>query len=223
MKNASRSLAVTLSISLSLFLAGCSQDVASIDDVRTPMFSQDQFPIAVQKVPVKLTLHAERGHLSEAESAALRQFAREARNALHADVTVSHPSRSRKAKTTAEHAVRILSSEGIARDAIRISSYNGTSDVVSLMFMRKAAVTEPCGDWSRNIANDSKNEGYPNFGCSAQHNLATVVANPEDFEKPRTMTSTPAAGQMPAMKTYESGEWSRVPAPLPTATMGSGS
>lgn len=223
MKKTSRSLVVSLSISLPLFLAGCSQDAASVDDIRMPMTAQERFPIAVEKVPVKLTIRADQPQLSNDDSAALRQFAHAARNSKLSDVSVSYPSRSTKAKRTVEQAVRILSSAGLDRGSIRITSYSGTSDVISLVYLRMAAVTAPCGDWSGNIANDSKNEGYPNFGCTAQHNLAAMVANPEDIKKPRTMTSAPAAGRMPAIKNYESGEWSRDPAPLPTATMDSGS
>ncbi len=32
----------------------------------------------------------------------------------------------------------------------------------------------------------------PNFGCATQHNIAAVVANPEDFETPRTATPADA-------------------------------
>jgi len=223
MKNVLPSLNLLLSISLSVFLAGCSQDAASIDDVRMPVTAQEKFPIRVEKVPVKLTVRPERGGLSHDDASALQQFARAARSQSSSDISVSYPSHSPKARTAADQAVRILSREGVGRESIRIMSYSGKSDVVSLTYFRKAAVTEPCGDWSRNIANDSKNVSYQNLGCTAQNNLAAMVANPEDIEKPRAMTDAPAAGQMPTMKSYETGEWSKTPAPLPTATMDSGS
>lgn len=219
MKKSLRHFVALLSISLPVFLAGCSQDVASVDDVRMPMTAQERFPIAVEKVPVKLTIRADHGYLSNEDLANLRQFAQAVRNSEFSNLTVSYPSRSTKARKTADHAVRTLSSEGVARDMIEVKTYNGASNVVSLVYLRKAAVTKPCGDWSRNMANDSKNVGYPNLGCTAQHNLAAMVSNPADLQRPRTMTSPPAAGQMPAMKNYESGDWSKVPAPLPTATM----
>jgi pilus assembly protein CpaD len=55
--------------------------------------------------------------------------------------------------------------------------------------MRYVADAPDCGqDWSQNLARNYQNTPYPNFGCSSQHNLAVMVANPGDLLGPRTMT-----------------------------------
>lgn len=223
MKRTPLNLIACLSIGLPFLLAGCSQDVASVDDIPVANLPEERFPIAVREMPVKLTLEAGRGPISAEESANLVRYAQDARRSSTSPIYVSYPARSTTARAATQEAVHILKRAGVDRNAIRVSSYDGSSDVVSLRYTRKVAITEPCGNWSRNIANDGRNEPYPNFGCTAQNNLAAMVANPEDFQQPRKMTDAPASGQMSAMKTYESGEWSKEPVELPSAAGATGS
>lgn len=217
MKIRSLNVIASIPLGLSLFLTGCSQDVASVDDVYVPASPEERFPITIQEMPVKLTLQAGAGRLSTDDSARLLQFAHHARS-QGSKITVSYPSGNSAARTTAQEVGRILTRGGIDRKSIHTTSYDGVAGVVALSYLRKVAVTEPCGDWSRNIANDGANEAYPNFGCTAQHNLAAMVANPEDLRTPRTMTAPSAAGRMPGIKKYESGEWSAEPVELPSVT-----
>lgn len=223
MKRVSLNLIARLFIGMPILLAGCSQDVASVDDVPVPTLSEERFPITVREMPVKLTLEAGHGPISAEDSANLVRYAHGARRSSSSPIYVSYPARSATARAAMQEAVHILKRSGVDRSAIRISSYDGTSDVVSLRYTRQVAVSEPCGNWSRSIANDGRNEAYPNFGCTAQNNLAAMVANPEDFQRPRTMTDAPASGRMSAMKTYESGEWSKEPVELPSAAGATGS
>lgn len=223
MKKASLNLIACLAIGLPFFLAGCSQDVASVDDVPVPTLPEERFPIAVREMPVKLTFEAGRGPISAEDSAILMRYAQDAHRSSSSPIYVSYPARSTTARAATQEAVQILKRAGVDRNAIRVSSYDGTSDVVSLRYTRKIAVTEACGNWSRSIANDGRNEPYPNFGCTAQNNLAAMVANPEDFQRPRAMIDAPASGRMSAMKTYQSGEWSKEPVELPSAVGATGS
>ena len=47
------------------------------------------------------------------------------------------------------------------------------------------ASTETCGDWSENEAFTADNLTPKNFGCSVQHNIAAMVADPRDLLGPR--------------------------------------
>jgi type IV pilus biogenesis protein CpaD/CtpE len=48
-----------------------------------------------------------------------------------------------------------------------------------------------------------------------------MVANPDDFDRPRTMGPSTAASQMSAMDSYNSGIWSRPPIdPTQISTIG---
>ena len=67
---------------------------------------------------------------------------------------------------------------------------------------RKVAVTRECGDWSDNLAVTSSNTPYRNLGCAYQNNVAAMVANPRDFERPRAVTAVSAANRTTAATIY---------------------
>ncbi len=192
-------------------LAGCSQDFASVDDVYVPRTGQDRFPIQVVDMPVKMNITANSGKLPPGDVNRLSGFAHAAREDRTTPVSVTYPSGSKKAREVSQQAVKVLVHQGVPRSMIHTSSYKGKSDVVSLSFTRRVAATKPCGDWSRNLAENVKNDPYPNYGCTLQNNFAAMVANPEDFERPRTMSPSNAAGRMPGMDKYNSGEWTEPP------------
>jgi pilus assembly protein CpaD len=192
-------------------LAGCSQDFASVDDVYVPAMVEDRFPINVVERPVKLNVAAGSGALSAEDTRHLVSFARVAGQAGSSPVRVGYPASSAKARGVSQQAVRVLMAQGVPRSMIHVASYQGKSDLVSLSFTSKVAAMKPCGDWSKNIAANPENESPPDFGCSYQNNFAAMVANPDDFERPRTMGPATAASQMSAMDSYNSGRWSRPP------------
>jgi pilus assembly protein CpaD len=188
-------------------LAGCSQDFASVDDGYVPRSGEDRFPIRVVDVPVKLSVSAKSGKLKPQEVNRLAAFAKAAPKDRTTPVSVTYPSGSKRAREVSQQAVKVLLHQGVPRSMIHTSSYKGSSDIVSLSFSRTVASTAECGDWSKNLGENSKNEPHPNFGCSLQNNFAAMASNPEDFERPRGTGSTLAAGQMPAMEKYQTGEW----------------
>jgi pilus assembly protein CpaD len=192
-------------------LSGCSQDFASVDDVYVPRSGQDRFPIQVVDMPVKMSISATSGKLPAEDVNRLSGFANAAREDRTTPVSVSYPSGSKRARDVAQQAVKVLMHQGVPRSMIHTSSYKGKSDVVSLSFTRRVAATKPCGDWSKNVGESSANEPHPNFGCTLQNNFAAMAANPEDFERPRTMGPASAAGRMPGMDAYNSGEWMQPP------------
>jgi pilus assembly protein CpaD len=111
------------------------------------------------------------------------------------------------ANAVAAKVAQLLEREGISPHRIKHSSYKGGARAPVLMsFTRKFAVTSQCGDWSENLSETSSNQNYKDFGCSGQHNLAAMVANPEDFEAPRTSTSASSDRRKEIFKKYISGD-----------------
>jgi pilus biogenesis lipoprotein CpaD len=188
-------------------LAGCSQDFASVDDVYVPALPEQRFPIGVVERPVKMTVPAVPGRLPAGELDRLAGFAKAARENATSPIAVTYPSGSHSARGVSQQAVKVLISQGVPRSRIQTASYHGKSDVVSLAFTRRVAATKPCGDWTRNVAVNERNEPYPDFACSYQSNFAAMAKNPQDFERPRAMGPTYAAGRMPAVESYQSGTW----------------
>ncbi len=71
------------------------------------------------------------------------------------------------------------------------AAYNagGGKPPVKISFLRYVAEGPDCGHWSKNLAEDPQNVAYPDYGCSTQHNLAAMIANPRDLIEMRDGTS----------------------------------
>jgi pilus assembly protein CpaD len=72
---------------------------------------------------------------------------------------------------------------------------------VVVSFVRTVAVTEECGSWN-NLAYQPENEQYDNFGCAHQHNIAAMVANPQDLVAPQPSTPPDAGKTSLAIDAY---------------------
>lgn len=84
---------------------------------------------------------------------------------------------------------------GIDESRISISPYSSSharDSAIRVSYTRYIAEAPECGDWSKNLGDDSRNLPYPNLGCATQRNFAMQVANPADLLGPRTMTPATA-------------------------------
>jgi pilus assembly protein CpaD len=171
-----------------LGLAGCSTELAEIDDYYRPDMHYERFPIEVAKGGVRLDVSTKRSRLTARQEDSVTRFGQQAMAASASRIEVKRPSGEASA-TVAERVTELLMAAGVPAEAIAQSDYSaGRGAPVIVTFDRKFAVTPECGDWSEDIAITGQNVKPPNFGCATQHNIAAVVANPEDFETPRTAT-----------------------------------
>lgn len=194
---------------LSLLAAACSSELASIQDTYVPDDAREVFPIRVADRPLKITVDARAGGLTQDSIREVTAFAQLAMrpSANASPITVSYPAYSKPARLAADQAVGILASEGVSRSHIRTASYDGKSNTVTLTFSARTAKTRPCGDWSENLAPNQFNTTMPNLGCAVQQNTAAMVTNPEDFQHPRAMTPAYLSPQRKALSAYDSGAW----------------
>jgi pilus assembly protein CpaD len=79
-------------------------------------------------------------------------------------------------------------------------------DRVELGYVTYVAHTDPCGDWTDNVAITASNLPPKNFGCATQHNLAVMAADPRDLEKARPMGAGDAERRSVVMGKYEQGQ-----------------
>ncbi len=103
-------------------------------------------------------------------------------------VSIRRPSGGGKSSAVAAQAKQILIQQGVSPKKIVETTYSGgSSSPVVVTFVRSVAVTKECGAWN-NLAYQPNNEPYDNFGCAHQHNIAAMVANPNDLVAPQAMT-----------------------------------
>jgi pilus assembly protein CpaD len=171
-----------------LWLAACSGG-AEIDDYYKPAMHYERFPIEVARGAVRLDVSTRRPSLGERQEDAVAKFAQQASASGAHRIQVQRPRSAATADAVAGRVTQILVMNGIEPESIVESEYaGGRGAPVIITFQRKIAVTPECGDWSEDIAVTGKNEPPPDFGCATQNNIAAIVANPEDFEVPRTAT-----------------------------------
>ena len=98
---------------------------------------------------------------------------------------------------------------GISRDKILVSTHEvaGNDTRVDVSYIAYAAHADSCGkDWSEDLAFTADNLTPRNFGCSVQHNIAAMVADPRDLLGPGGMGPVDAARRAAVMDHYEKGE-----------------
>ncbi len=196
-------LGTALLLCSSALLTACqSDDAANFVDPEATAF-YERYPIEVKKAPVKMGVASPSGTLIADQVNAITNFAYDARNNASSKVTIKWPSGSAKMRQVAMDTAQLMVQQGVPESMIHATSYpGGSASPVQLSFERKVAVTKECGDWSDDLGNSLQNTAYRNFGCSHQHNLAALAANPEDFERPRPSSPIVAGHRTAAMVIY---------------------
>ncbi len=98
---------------------------------------------------------------------------------------------------------------GINRDKILVSTHDVANNDyrVDVSYIAYTAHADNCGDdWSENLAFTADNQTPKNFGCSVQHNIAAMVADPRDLLGPRPFDVPDTSRRAVVMDHYEKGE-----------------
>lgn len=170
---------------LALGVAGCGH---RYDDVRAASFAEpvqsieERHPIEVEKARANLVLQVPgNAHgLNTYQQEKLRHFIGLWRNEGAGKLVVSGNNREALA------GVRdILIERVVPVGSVQLSDYDANQPGVKISFARYVAEGPDCGKWPKDLSQQSDNEDYVNFGCSAQHNLAAMIANPKDLVSPR--------------------------------------
>lgn len=190
--------ALTLAIA-ALALAGCKHEYNQGTQVAgwSLVDPEQRHPIMVSQEPSILNLRVARGSqgLSPQQRAEVAEFAGRYRasDAGNSRVVVSVPSGAPNevaAMGASEDVRTLLLDAGFPEAAVSVEAYHdesGAQPPLRIAYMRYVAKGPECGhDWSENLAKNFRNVGHPNFGCTGQHNLAAMVANPADLLGPRT-------------------------------------
>ena len=93
---------------------------------------------------------------------------------------------------------------GVSRDRILVASAAGGQ--IEVNYISYQARSTACGDWSEDLFYTAENRTAANLGCSNQHNLAAMVADPRDLLGPRAMDGADAVRRQTIIGNYESGK-----------------
>jgi pilus assembly protein CpaD len=185
-----------------LLLAGCQYDEVMMDNYQ-PTAVNERYPIRVTEARTKTGIRAPRGTLNTEQGNAVANFAIEVRRSSAPRVEVLYPSGGGASRQLAQSIAASLVDQGVPQSRILVRSYaGGASSPIELVLTRKVAVTRECGDWSSDLSYTGSNEPHSNFGCATQQNIAAMIANPEDLERPRETGPVLAANRMQTMKVF---------------------
>jgi pilus assembly protein CpaD len=201
--SAASKMSLALFIAMSSSLAACSNGELALDDSYVPATHYENYPIEVVRGPVKMEISSRDGTLQPRQINAITGFSRSAVSSRSSKITILRPSGGGASGKVARQTYQLLVQTGITPSMIAQKTYPGSSKgPVKLSFIRSIAVTKECGDWSTDLANTSRNEPYPNMGCSIQNNIAALVVNPDDFLVPEPTVPALAGSRDPAARTY---------------------
>jgi pilus assembly protein CpaD len=101
-----------------------------------------------------------------------------------------------------------LAHMGVPRSRILVGTHdpaNGDTRV-EIGYIAYTARTDACGNWSEDARDTAQNIPLPDFGCSVQHNVAAMVADPRDLIAPRGMGPSDATRRQTVVGTYEKAQ-----------------
>jgi pilus assembly protein CpaD len=176
---------------IAISISGCGHRFGAHDGEHTAALTQplrtveERHPIEVEKARTSMSLVApSAAHgLNTYQKERVRHFVGLWRNEGLGKMTVAGNDRAALGDLR-----DILIDAGVPVGAVDLKRYDGNQPGVKVSFARYIAEGPKCGAWHENLAENSNNDMYGNFGCSAQHNMAAMIANPRDLKTPRDQT-----------------------------------
>jgi len=201
-------------LTATLLLAACQHRQFTTSSFTPAQTGSSQYPISVERSEVRLKLDVDPGGqgLTGAQRNQVSAFVNNYRQSAGGQIVVRAPS-----GTTNESAARnalidvhaVLDEHHIPRQAVRFVPYgngSGGNPPVVLSYLGYKAVSASCGNWTTNLAVTAHNRVSPNFGCATQRNIAAMVADPRDLERPRIMDPSSSERRVVVRGKYIRGE-----------------
>ena len=97
---------------------------------------------------------------------------------------------------------------GVPRSRILVGTHDSADGDtrVEIGYIAYLARTGACGNWTEDAHFTGQNVPLPDFGCSVQHNVAAMVADPRDLVAPRGMGPSDATRRETVVGTYEKAQ-----------------
>jgi len=173
---------------------------------------QQAHPISVDSQVVTLTLDASGTRLSRVDEARLRAFVNRYLKDGHGPVSITAPTgpyADGGAKLIAGDVRKKLNYLGVDNAALNTTNYSngaaGGGDLI-ISYVHYVATPSACGLWEGMRDRDRRNLRSPNFGCSAQNNLAAMIGDPRDLIQPPALTGPDAEFRIRGVEAFRAGE-----------------
>ena len=174
-----------------------------------------EHPIQIGEFPeiMDIPVGARATRLSPEIAGSVRSFAEDALSNDARQMLIMVPTGSRNqsaAHSVAYDAQSVIASTGFPTGAVSIQPYAvevpHAIAPLRLVYHKVGAKVEGCGRWETDLGRNDHPNGYSEFGCATQSNLATMVSNPADLLYPRRSTPPDATRRVETFKAYQQGE-----------------
>ncbi len=212
MTKLTKALTISCALLSSTMMTACVHEYNGTDQA---MSVADNFPIEVAETTATLELAVEPGQrgLNTTDRANLAAFVSAYKQKGRGQIKVAAPTSTSNASSASRVAKAIaanIADTGVESGAITRTSYPASpgdaAAPVIVSFSHYEASVNNCGVWDHNMATNSRNVPWNNFGCAAQNNLAAMVEDPGDLIAPRNMTGADADRRSTVLKNYRTGE-----------------
>ena len=195
-------------------LAGCTKPPLT-NGPEQAFDVEKAYPITVEPQVATLVVKVDDGlqSLGRGEEGRIRAFVENWKSRGQGMLNAAAPDGENRAATAAamNELKKLLAGSGVDKNSVQYTNYKPAGDdalaPITLSYVTYAASAAECGgDWSENLGFTPRNQPWPDFGCSSQHNFAAIVADPRDLIEPRTTDPASAARRGTVIENYGMGK-----------------
>ncbi len=171
----------------------------------------EQHPLRTIDSPEAILLSQREGGLSANQTDALRGVYAGWRERGHGRILIEAPSGAGPAAAATAYGARdALEYLGAPQGAIELVGYrvDGSPNAapVRVSFLTEVADVAQCGRSWTDMTKTASNQPTPNFGCSVNANLAAMIDNPADINRPRGIDPVDAGRRQEVIDRYRQGQ-----------------
>jgi len=207
--NRTRLTTAMLAGGLGLLAASCAMPSMDRKDVAMGVTPTEQYPLKTSPQPQGVLLAPRERGLSEAQSAALASIAADWRERGEGVVLIEAPARGgANAATTAYAAREALETFGVPRGEIDLIGYEDVAEKapIRVSFLALEGHVEDCGKTWGDLSKTKTNQPSKTFGCAVNSNLAAMITDPADINRPRDLGPYDAGRRQVVIDKYRAGE-----------------
>lgn len=201
-----------------LGLAGCATSPTDAPGAKLagkvvdPITPLDQYAVTVGRSPDAVAMSVHASGLSPTQRAALEAFAARWRETGGSEtVTVQSPVNSAEpgnARAAAVAVTAVLVALGVPPARLQLTSYDAGGQPGAPLYVRyeRYEATGPdCRKGWDNLTSTLKNVASTHFGCAGTANLAAMVADPHDLERPSLTAPADSVRRAIVLDKYRQG------------------
>jgi pilus assembly protein CpaD len=170
-------------------------------------------PTAIEMLRrIEIPVAPGQAELADRDRAQLHAFAAEYLRYGHGPLVLETPSgaaNSEAASVLAGDARRTLADAGVSYAAIAggTQAANDANQPILVSFTRYDANAEECAPlWTQDLGHQSNNQPWLTFGCATNFNLAALVEDPADLNRPRDEDPRDSGRRDTVMDAYREGD-----------------